>query len=133
MDIKLDTEEVRYINGTPELLAKYGFQKISDTSFAWFLNDDMESIFSLDTTTQIFTWYKGDPLVDQMISTLIQDMLDNEVIEHHFYEDEPEVVEDEYFDDTMVCAACGNEPDDDTNYCRTCGEFVEPVPRGSLD
>jgi rRNA maturation endonuclease Nob1 len=25
------------------------------------------------------------------------------------------------------CEACGNEIDNDFNYCRECGEFVEPV------
>jgi len=26
-----------------------------------------------------------------------------------------------------VCEACGNEIDNDFNYCRECGEIVEPV------
>lgn len=26
-----------------------------------------------------------------------------------------------------ICEACGSEIDNDYNYCRECGEFVEPV------
>ncbi len=127
----LETEEFKYIKGTPETLKRYGFQKISDTTFAWFLNEDMESIFSLDTTKGIITWYKGDQLADTMILALLQDMLNEEVIENFYEEDDSS--DEEEFDDTLVCPACMEEIDRDDQYCSECEEFVEPVPRGSIN
>ena len=124
-----DTETFRYKNGSPETLKRYGFNKINDRTFVWMLNDKMTAFLSLDTQTQKVTWYKGAQPEDNMIEALVQDMLNEEVIENYYEDDESAEVE---FDDTMVCAACGEEPNSDTNYCNHCEEYVEPVPRGSL-